>query len=179
MNINQKMILWVGIAIIVLFQFSSFGGQYEKLVSDFKTPTEDNHLWCYWYWINDDISKEGISKDLAAMKQAGIGTAFIGNINPPEKDGKVTLFSDLWWECMVHAVNEGKRLGVDIGTFNCPGWSQSGGPWVKPEMAMRYLTSQVGHFYSAVYKGAGKICQVSWFGRCCVAEYWLTSCSCN
>jgi hypothetical protein len=101
MNINQKMILWVGIAIIVLFQFSSFGGQYEKLVSDFKTPTEDNHLWCYWYWINDDISKEGISKDLAAMKQAGIGTAFIGNINPPEKDGKVTLFSDLWWECMV------------------------------------------------------------------------------
>ena len=29
---------------------------------------------------------------------------------------------------MVHAVNEGKRIGVDIGVFNCPGWSQSGGP---------------------------------------------------
>jgi hypothetical protein len=114
--------------------------QYDRIVSGFKVPTENNHLWCYWYWINDDISKEGITSDLMAMKAAGIGTALIGNINPPEEDGKVPLFSELWWDCMVHAVNEGKRLGVDIGVFNCPGWSQSGGPWVKPEMAMRYLT---------------------------------------
>ncbi|NJR42819.1 MAG: glycoside hydrolase family 2, partial [Akkermansiaceae bacterium] len=28
--------------------------------------------------------------------------------------------------------------------FNCPGWSQSGGPWVKPEQAMRRLaTSEI------------------------------------
>ncbi len=53
---------------------------------------------------------------------------------------------------MVHAVNEGKRIGVDIGSFNCPGWSQSGGPWVKPEMAMRYLT-----YSETPIKGAGKI----------------------
>jgi hypothetical protein len=139
---------------IVLFQFSSFGAQYEKLISDFRTPAANNHLFCYWYWINDDISMEGISKDLAAMKEAGIGTAFIGNINPPQQDGKVPLFSDLWWECMVHAVNEGKRLGVDIGVFNCPGWSQSGGPWVKPEMAMRYLT-----YSETVIQGPVKISQ--------------------
>lgn len=41
---------------------------------------------------------------------------------------------------MVLAVNEGKRIGVNIGVFSCPGWSQSGGLWVKPEMAMRYIT---------------------------------------
>lgn len=125
---------------------------YEKMVSDFKVPAEDNHLWCYWYWIDDDISKEGITKDLTAMKHAGIGTAFIGNINPHEIDGKVPLFSDLWWECMVHAVNEGKRLNVDIGVFNCPGWSQSGGPWVKSEMAMRYLS-----YSETTVKGPGKV----------------------
>lgn len=142
----------VSILLVGLFQFTCFGVSYEKLVADFKTPTEENHLFCYWYWINDDISKDGISKDLAAMKQAGIGTVFIGNINPSEKDGKVPLFSDLWWDCMVHAVNEGKRLGVDIGVFNCPGWSQSGGPWVKPEMAMRYLT-----YSETVVQGPGKI----------------------
>lgn len=140
--------------LIGLLQFNCFGMQFDKLVSDFKTPTEDNHLWCYWYWINDDISKEGISKDLAAMKQAGIGSVFIGNINPAEKDGKVPLFSDLWWDCMVHAVNEGKRLGVDIGVFNCPGWSQSGGPWVEPGMAMRYLS-----YSETVVQGPGKISQ--------------------
>ncbi len=57
----------------------------KTIQSGFVTPHESNNLWCYWYWINDDISKEGITKDLEAMKQAGIGAAFIGNINPPQK----------------------------------------------------------------------------------------------
>jgi hypothetical protein len=124
----------------------------KEIQSGFITPHESNNLWCYWYWINDDISKEGITRDLEAMKQAGIGAAFIGNINPPEVDGPVPLFSEEWWECMVHAVNEGKRIGVDIGSFNCPGWSQSGGPWVTSEMAMRYLT-----YSETTIKGAGKV----------------------
>lgn len=114
--------------------------EFDGIKSAFVTPADSNKVWCYWYWLNDDISKEGITRDLEAMKEAGIGGAFIGNINPDEVDGRVPLFSEQWWDIMVHAVNEGQRLGVDIGTFNCPGWSQSGGPWVKPEMAMRYLT---------------------------------------
>lgn len=113
---------------------------FTKIQSEFITPTNNNTLWCYWYWIGDDISKAGITKDLEAMKEAGIGGALIGNINPDEKDGKVPMLSEDWWSHMVFAVNEGKRIGVDIGVFNCPGWSQSGGPWVKPEMAMRYMT---------------------------------------
>tara|TARA_B100000809_G_C15140818_1_gene533269 strand:+ start:26465 stop:29701 length:3237 start_codon:yes stop_codon:yes gene_type:complete len=112
---------------------------FETIVSDFKTPTEKNALWCYWYWIGDDISKEGITKDLEAMKAAGIGTALIGNINPKEKDGPVPMLSEAWWSHMVHAINEGKRLGVDIGSFNCPGWSMSGGPWITSDKAMRHL----------------------------------------
>ena len=47
--------------------------------------------------------------------------------------------TDAWWDFAVHAVREGRRLGVDIGFFNSPGWSQSGGPWVKPDQAMRYV----------------------------------------
>jgi hypothetical protein len=98
--------------------------EYEAIKAGFDVPAEDNTVWCYWYWINDDISKEGITKDLEAMKKAGIGAVLIGNINPAGVDGKVPLFSDEWWGCMVHAVNEGHRIGVDIGAFNCPGWSQ-------------------------------------------------------
>jgi len=113
---------------------------HNKLAEDFaKLPDTVGKPWCYWYWINDDISKEGITKDLIAIKEAGIGTVIIGNVNPAGVDGKVPLFSDKWWDAMVHAVVEGKRIGVDIGIFNCPGWSQSGGPWVGPGKAMRYL----------------------------------------
>ncbi len=112
---------------------------YDSIQSDFTSPSHGNTLWCYWYWIGDDISKEGITKDLQAMKEAGIGAAFIGNINPAEEDGNVPMLSEDWWGHMVHAVNEGKRLGVDIGSFNCPGWSMSGGPWISSDKAMRHL----------------------------------------
>lgn len=132
---------------LILFLVSSCNSKketnsqnFEKLTADFITPADDNTVWCYWYWINDDISKNGITKDLLAMKKAGIGGALIGNINPARKDGKVPMLSEEWWSHMAHAVVEGKRIGVDIGVFNCPGWSQSGGPWVDAEKAMRYLT---------------------------------------
>jgi len=133
--------------LIALFLFTNYcttpdkiaSHEFQRIQTGFVTPHDANSVWCYWYWIGDDISKEGITKDLEAMKEVGIGTAFIGNINPEEVDGPVPMLSEEWWSHMVHAVNEGKRIGVDIGTFNCPGWSMSGGPWVKPEMAMRHM----------------------------------------
>jgi len=126
--------------------------EFQNIQTGFVTPHDTNSVWCYWYWIGDDISKEGITKDLEAMKEVGIGAAFIGNINPDEADGPVPMLSEDWWDHMVHAVNEGKRIGVDIGTFNCPGWSMSGGPWVKPEMAMRHMV-----FSEAKVNGKGKV----------------------
>ncbi len=113
--------------------------KFDQLVQQFQNPVDENSIWCYWYWVGDDISKDGITKDLEAMKEAGIGAVLIGNINPEEKDGKVPILSEDWWDHMVHAVNEGKRIGVDIGTFNCPGWSMSGGPWISSDKAMRHM----------------------------------------
>ena len=112
---------------------------YDKIQEGFITPADTNKPWCYYYWIGDDISKEGITNDLEAMKDFGLGAVLIGNINPDEVDGPVPLFSDQWWDAMVHVVNEGHRIGIDIGFFNCPGWSQSGGPWVSYDKAMRHL----------------------------------------
>lgn len=129
--------------ILLMIQCTETGSiqrtEFNVLRSGFTTPYADNTVWCYWYWVNDDISKTGITKDLEAMKEAGIGAALIGNINPAGVDGPVPMLSEDWWDHMVHAVNEGKRIGVDIGAFNCPGWSQSGGPWVTSDMAMRHL----------------------------------------
>jgi len=96
----------------------------------------------YWYWISDNISKEGIVKDLEAMKKVGINRAFIGNIGLDDVPyGKVKMFSDEWWDVLHTALKTATRLNIQIGIFNGPGWSQSGGPWIKPEQSMRYLTS--------------------------------------
>ena len=110
---------------------------------DFRDPSDKVQTGVYWYWISGNISKEGVVEDLKAMKRAGINRAFIGDIG---QDGlyterNVKILSDEWWEVLHTALKTASELGIEIGIFNSPGWSQSGGPWVKPEQAMRYLAS--------------------------------------
>ena len=114
----------------------------KKLASGFITPPDSMQTSVYWYWISDNISKEGVVKDLYSMKEAGINRAFIGNIGLSDVPyGKVKMLSDEWWDILHAALKTATKLNIQIGIFNSPGWSQSGGPWVKSEEAMRYLTS--------------------------------------
>lgn len=112
-----------------------------RLREGFETPPDSVKPSVYWYWLNGNVSKEGVVKDLEAMHRVGIGRAFIGNIglDGDMPEGKVKLFSDQWWDITRQTMKTAGRLGIDIGMFNSPGWSQSGGPWVKPDQAMRYL----------------------------------------
>ncbi len=108
----------------------------------FKSPPDSIQTSTYWYWMSDNISKEGVVKDLEAMKRVGINRAFIGNIGYGSTAyGKVKLFSEEWWEILHTALKTASELNIEIGIFNSPGWSQSGGPWIRPDQSMRYLTS--------------------------------------
>jgi len=122
----------------------------EELKEKFLYPPAETRPGCYWYWINDNISKEGITKDLEAMARVGIGRAYIGHIYnyKPESErrpsdvrymtplGEVKFMSDAWWEAVQWAVKEADRCGVETGFFNSPGCSQSGGSWIKPYQFM-------------------------------------------
>lgn len=108
----------------------------------FRNVPEEIPFAVYWYWVSDNISEEGVVRDLEAMKAVGINRAFIGNIGIGDQPyGEHTLFSAEWWRVMHAALKRAGELGIEIGIFNSPGWSQSGGPWVKPEQSMRYLAS--------------------------------------
>jgi hypothetical protein len=113
----------------------------QQLERDFKNPPDATKPRCYWYWLDGHVTKEGITKDLEAMGRVGIGEAYIGAISGQSsmEPGPIKALTEPFWDVMAHAVREGGRLGVDIGVFNSPGWSQSGGPWVKPEQAMRHV----------------------------------------
>ncbi|MDO7745034.1 MAG: glycoside hydrolase family 2, partial [Pedobacter sp.] len=113
-----------------------------RLENGFLIPPDSIQTSVYWYWMSDNISREGVVKDLHAMKKIGINRAFIGNIGYPATPyGKVKIFSDEWWEILHTALKTATALDIEIGIFNSPGWSQSGGPWVKPAQSMRYLSS--------------------------------------
>lgn len=118
------------------------GVNTDNLRTSFLSPPDSIQTSVYWYWISDNISKEGVVKDLHAMKKVGINRAFIGNIGISDLPfGNIKMLSDEWWEIMHLALKTASELGIEIGIFNSPGWSQSGGPWIKPEESMRYLTS--------------------------------------
>lgn len=108
----------------------------------FKIPPESTKPWCYWYWLNGDITREGLTKDLEMMAEVGINRVMIGNVNLINKTGPVKMMSPEWMDLTRHVMREGNRLGVDIYMFNGPGWSQSGGPWIRPDQSMRRVTWQ-------------------------------------
>jgi hypothetical protein len=124
---------------LVLAMLSASADQLDKV---FQSPPVRTEPYMYWYWLNNNVTAKGITADLEAMKQAGIGEVFIGHIvSDGIPEGKVAILSPEWWDLVCFAVKEGDRIGVRVSMFNGPGWSQSGGPWMKPEESMRYLVS--------------------------------------
>ncbi|MBQ4199197.1 MAG: DUF4886 domain-containing protein [Kiritimatiellae bacterium] len=118
---------------------------YSELAEVFGNPFGRVQTGCYWYWMAGNVSRDGVRRDLEAMKRAGIERPYIGDIggggNSP---GPVKTLSDEWNEMLQTAFETATKLGMEIGLFNSPGWSQSGGPWVKPEQAMRrFVASSV------------------------------------
>lgn len=109
----------------------------------FQDIPDSVQLAAYWYWVSEHISKEGVIKDLEAMKAAGINRAFIGSniVNDGTPFGDHKIFSDAWWEILHTALKKATELDIEISIFNNPGWSQSGGPWNKPEHSMRYIAA--------------------------------------
>ena len=102
---------------------------------DFEKPPNSARPWVYAFWMEGNITKEGISGDLSAMKDAGIGGMIFmdGGLGNPL--GPHRFMSDSWLAMFSFMVEEAARLGIEINLSNAPGWAGSGGPWIKPEQA--------------------------------------------
>lgn len=110
-----------------------------QLQSGFQNPPPSAKARTWWHWINGNVTREGITADLEAMKQVGIQEAQIFNVDQGYPEGPATFLSPEWLELFHFAVSEAKRLGLEIGFHNGAGWSLSGGSWVTPEYAMQTI----------------------------------------
>lgn len=101
----------------------------------------------YWFWINGNISKEGITADLEAMKRVGVGGVLWMEVSGPAwaPDGPVTPLSPQWHEAFQWAVRECARLGIEFDVTLDFGYG-SGGPHITPELSMQkvYWSETVG-----------------------------------
>src|SRR5262249_3561912 len=96
---NHTVLLMVGLLGLIPLR-----GAVPSLEERFKNPPPETRLWTFWYWVNGQVSKEGITRDLEAMHQFGIGTALMGNYFFPNlPEGEAPMFSQNWWDLTVHA----------------------------------------------------------------------------
>ncbi|MBI4559252.1 MAG: hypothetical protein HY706_16830 [Candidatus Hydrogenedentes bacterium] len=118
------------------------GGAYsaessENLRAGFAHPPDSARPWVYWFWLNGNITREGITADLEAMERVGIGGVLIMEVDQGTPVGPVDFMSDRWRELFQHVVAEAERLGLEVNMNDDAGWNGSGGPWIKPEQSMQ------------------------------------------
>ena len=125
----------------VLFTLAAAAAPADPLASGFLNPPDSAKPQTWWHWMNGNITKEGITADLEAMKQIGLGGATIVNVDSGIPRGPVNFMSPEWRDDFKFAVAEANRLGLELCVENCAGWSSSGGPWNTVTNAMQRVTT--------------------------------------
>ncbi len=110
------------------------------LESAFRNPPFSSGVYTWWHWVNGNITKDGITRDLEAMKANGIAGYQLFEAGSGIPIGPVESLSDEWVDLILHTLKESERLGLEFAMHNCPGWSSSGGPWITPDKAMQIIT---------------------------------------
>ena len=109
----------------------------------FQSPPRVYHPETLLFFIGGNVSKEGVTADLEAIAGAGISgiQLFHGQMGGAWKGAtnQITCLSPQWDDVIRHTASECRRLGLKFAMHNSPGWAMSGGPWIKPENAMRHL----------------------------------------
>ena len=106
---------------------------------DFLQPPTASGPRTWWHWMSNNISKEGITKDLEAMKEMGLKGTQVFGMPQGRPFGDVDYLTPEWMEMSEHAAKESARLGLDLGFSNAIGCSGAGGPWITPELSMQKL----------------------------------------
>ena len=117
----------------------------QSLEDRWQDPPTDSRPWNFWYWMYGAFTREGITADLEAMKENGLGGAYQFTIrgvpDPPHIVPSYNQLTPEWWDIWSYAVREADRLGVQLSFNACDGWAVAGGPWITPEMSMQVVTS--------------------------------------
>ena len=111
----------------------------DDLDKSFKTPPDSARPGVYWYFMDGNLDREEMVKDLESMKEVGIGNLVFLEVNVGVPRGPVDFMSDQWQDLFANAVHHAERLGIDITLGAGPGWTGSGGPWVPAEQSMQHL----------------------------------------
>jgi len=159
----HKVLFFICIFIITFFTTctdnSNHLAYHDQLEQGFISPPRSARPNVMWWWLNSNISKEGITRDLEEMNKNGIGGALIFDAAPVDRWRPKNVesapigppfMSEEWRKLFRHAIKEASRLDIELGVSMTSGFN-AGGPWVTPEYGQQEIV-----WSETILKGPGE-----------------------
>ncbi len=145
--IHRAALLSAALTLAAMLTISPLTGQTDALRAGFENPPNGARPRVWWHWLNGNITKEGIAADLNWMQRSGLGgfQNFDAALGTPQiVDNRLAYMTPEWKDTFLYATKLADSLGLEEAIAGSPGWSETGGPWVKPNEAMKkYVWSEV------------------------------------
>lgn len=132
----------LNLLILLVLTQSVLLAQVDSVYLGFTSPPDAAKPRVWWHWMNGNITKDGIRKDLLWMKRAGVGgfQNFDASLMTPQiVEKRLTYMIPEWKDAFFYATKLADSLNLEMAIAGSPGWSETGGPWVKPEDGMKKL----------------------------------------
>ncbi len=113
-----------------------------NLETEFRHPPDAARPGVYWYFMDGNQDRDEMVADLHAMKDVGIGSVVFLEVDLGMPRGPIPFMSEPWQDNVAHAFVEAGKLGMEVILGTGPGWSGSGGSWVRVEDSMQHLVGQ-------------------------------------
>ena len=151
----KRIFLYISTALLILS--CSEGKECPELEADFMNPPHESRPMALWHWMNGNVTKDGIKKDLQWMHDIGLSGFFLFDAaysTPQVVDTLLPYMSEGWKDAFRYAVALADSLDLEVGIASSPGWSLTGGPWVSDDDAQKKLVWSTipvhGHFHGAL-----------------------------
>ena len=147
MKKNQNKIIRL-VVMVMVFNFVTVSRNHSVVFAQppvtveqaFVNPPNAAQPRVWWHWMNGNITKEGIQKDLEWMKRVGIGgfQNFDASLFTPQiVDKRLIYMTPEWKDAFKFTTELADKLGLEMAIAGSPGWSESGGPWVPAKDGMK------------------------------------------
>ena len=125
---------------LALLSCTSTGTQLSinEMYQEFQSAPDSTRTKVWWFHGETETTREGITADLEAFKEAGVGGVIYYDQIHGDGKGASAIFSPEWWEALKFSAAEAKRLGLTF-EINLSNGFVAGGPWITKEMSMKRL----------------------------------------
>lgn len=131
---------WQAGVIALLSALTSHGSCADPMLEQFIQPPDSARPWVWAQWLHGNVERSSITSQLEAIKRVGLGGVTLFDVAQPGiPAGPHSYFGSQWQDLFSWEIREASRLGLETMSHVGPGYSGTGGPWIKPELAAQKI----------------------------------------